>query len=111
MITPDKTRHVLRPGVDWWYCTPCDEWWLEDGKGILTMPAECGPCGKPMTLIGGCGDVSALREEADNYQAAAERSRYRQALAAALEFTRRPDQLDATALSQLRSILAAGLNA
>ncbi len=97
----------VRPGVDWWYCTPCDEWWLEDGKGILTMPAECGPCGKPMTLIGErrcthhdtCPHCKSLLGV------------HRDALIAALEFTRRPDQLDATALSQLRSILTAGLAA
>ncbi len=105
MSARDEAQHVLRPGVDWWYCTPCDEWWLEDGKGILTMPAECGPCGQPMTLIGGCGDVVGA------VCCKGLPCRYHDALTAALEFTRRVDQLDALALRQLRSILTAGLNA
>lgn len=81
-----------RPG-DVWRCPDCGWQWSEDGHGSQDMAVECGPCDGTMEFIG-----TPPPEEASPQAR----------LAAAREFVRRPDTLDAVALDQLRSILDGG---
>lgn len=43
-----------------WACPECGTRWLEDGGGAQDMPAECGPCGSVMEVIGSLSGGTSL---------------------------------------------------
>lgn len=56
----ERSDAALIPGDTIWTCA-CGEWWIEDGEGDQTAPAECGRCGREMAVTGRLSDAPLNR--------------------------------------------------